>query len=27
MLFDDEEPRHVPQAAEKTDDSTRRVLR
>jgi len=27
MLFDDEEPRRVPQAAEKTDDSTRRVLR
>jgi cbb3-type cytochrome oxidase maturation protein len=27
MLFDDEEPRRVPQATEKTDDSTRRVLR
>jgi cbb3-type cytochrome oxidase maturation protein len=27
MLFDDEEPRRVPQAGEKTDDSTRRVLR
>jgi cbb3-type cytochrome oxidase maturation protein len=27
MLFDDEEPRLVTQATEKTDDSTRRVLR
>lgn len=27
MLFDDEEPRRVTQATEKTDDSTRRVLR